>query len=56
VAARQLERLRAIAMAFLAARAAGGAEPACRFDVAEVTRSMDGLWSVRMHHAVQGGG
>jgi len=55
VDARKVERLRSIALAYLAERAAGGAEPACRFDVAEVRSGRDGLCSVRLHRAVHCG-
>jgi putative endonuclease len=52
---RKLERLRNIALAFLASRGAGGDEPACRFDVAEVLPGNDGLSTVRLHRGVGGG-
>ena len=54
VNARKLDRLRSVALAFLSARDAGGVEPACRFDVAEVHCDADGLSSVRLHSGVFG--
>ena len=51
VDARKQRRLVAIAQAFLAARQAGGEEPACRFDVAEVLTGPDGLMTVQLRHA-----
>ena len=54
VDARKLERLRSIALAYLSVRDAGGEEPACRFDIAEVRSGRDGLSSVRLHRGVQG--
>ena len=53
VDARKIERLRNVALAFLAARGAGGDEPACRFDIAEVRQDQNGLCSVRLHSGVQ---
>ncbi len=49
VDARKVERLRGVALAYLAARNGGGNEPACRFDIAEVRPDHDGLWTVRLH-------
>ena len=53
VDARKAARVRSVALAYLADRDAGGEEPACRFDIAEVRRGPDGLSSVRLHRAVQ---
>ena len=53
VDARKVERLRSIALAYLSVRDAGGEEPACRFDIAEVRSGRDGLSSVRLHRGVQ---
>ena len=50
---RKVRRLRNIALAFLAARGAGGDEPACRFDVAEVRLHRDGNSAVRLHSGIQ---
>ncbi len=50
---RKAARLRSIALAFLSARGAGGDEPACRFDVAEVFQGEDGLCRVRLQTGVQ---
>ncbi|HLJ54118.1 MAG TPA: YraN family protein [Chthonomonadaceae bacterium] len=50
---RKIERLRAIARSFLSARDAGGEEPACRFDVAEVRQGGDGLFAVQLHSGIQ---
>lgn len=55
VNARKQQKLIAVAGAFLAERAAGGAEPACRFDVAEVFIGADGLARVVLHRAAFGG-
>jgi putative endonuclease len=44
-------RLIAIAQAFLARQQAGGEEPACRFDIAEVFTDPDGLMRVQLHRA-----
>ena len=52
VDARKVERLWSIAQFYLSVRDAGGEEPACRFDVAEVLSGRDGLCSVRLHRAV----
>ena len=54
VDARKVERLRSIALAYLSARDLGGEEPACRFDIAEVTPDHDSLFTVRLHRAVIG--
>ena len=51
---RKLERLHNIAAAYLGQRGAGGEEPACRFDIAEVIPDGQGRYSVRMHRAVSG--
>lgn len=51
---RKADRLRSIALGFLAARAAGGEEPACRFDVAEVRLGQDGRYSVRLVRGILG--
>jgi len=53
VNARKSERLRAIALTFLAARGAGGDEPACRFDIAEVRPDGSDRWTVRLHTGIQ---
>ena len=55
VDARKMERLRNIALAFLGERNAGGNEPACRFDIAEVRSGPDGTYTVRLHHGMQSG-
>ena len=55
VDARKIERLRGIALAYLADRDAGGDEPACRFDIAEVCPDRNGNSSIRLHRAVAGG-
>jgi putative endonuclease len=52
VDARKSDRLRSIALAFLSARGAGGEEPACRFDVAEVMPGRDGTSRIRLHRGV----
>jgi putative endonuclease len=49
---RKQRRLYAIARAYLAEQEAGGEEPACRFDVAEVLIDPDGLMRVVLHRAV----
>ncbi len=41
-------RLLAVAQTYLALRAGGGEEPACRFDIAEVWLGADGLATVRL--------
>ncbi len=51
VDARKQSRLAAVARTFLGARNAGGAEPACRFDIAEVFVGADGLSRVLLHPA-----
>lgn len=51
---RKQRRLVEIAQAYLGRRAAGGAEPDCRFDVAEVEIGADGLASVLLRRAVFG--
>ncbi len=54
VDARKQRKLIAIAGAYLAQRDEGGEEPACRFDVAEVTAQPDGLCRVQLRRAVFG--
>ena len=51
VDARKQRRLIAIAQAFLADQQAGGEEPSCRFDVAEVRTGPDGSMSVELRRA-----
>ena len=53
---RKQKKLVAIAQTFLAERNAGGAEPACRFDVAEVFVGPDGLARVTLQRAAFGSG
>jgi putative endonuclease len=48
---RKQQRLAAVAQTFLGERAAGGAEPACRFDIVEVFVGADGLSRVVLHRA-----
>lgn len=48
VDARKRRRLLGAAQAFLAARSAGGEEPKCRFDVAEVTVAEGGALHVEI--------
>ena len=48
-------KLIAIAQAYLAERNAGGEEPNCRFDVAEVRVGGDGLATVTLQKAAFGG-
>ncbi len=48
VDARKRSRMLKTASAYLAQRSAGGAEPACRFDVAEVRMDPDGRATVRL--------
>ncbi len=54
VDARKRNRLIAIAQAYLAERGAGGEEPACRFDIAEVLLGVDGLARVNLRRAAFG--
>jgi putative endonuclease len=54
VDARKQSKLVAIAQAYLAARDAGGEEPACRFDIAEVFMGPDGLARVHLRRAAFG--
>lgn len=49
-------RVIATAQDYLAHRDGGGEEPACRFDVAEVTLEAEGLMQVELHCAVYGDG
>ncbi len=51
VDARKQKRLAAVAQTFLGERNAGGAEPACRFDIAEVFVGPDGLSRITLHRA-----
>lgn len=51
VDARKQRAIAAVAAYYLGARGAGGAEPACRFDVAEVLFGRDGLATVTLHKA-----
>jgi putative endonuclease len=51
---RKRQKLIVVAQAYLADRNAGGEEPACRFDVAEVFFGPDGLATVQMHRAFFG--
>ena len=51
VDARKQLRLASIAQTYLGERGAGGAEPNCRFDVAEVRLGSDGLSSITLHRA-----
>lgn len=51
VTARKRKRLTLTALRYLEERARGGAEPACRFDVAEVFFGADGLARVNVHRA-----
>ena len=44
-------KLATVAQTFLGERAAGGDEPACRFDVAEVFVGADGLSRIVLHRA-----
>lgn len=48
---RKQQRLTAVAQTFLGERAAGGAEPACRFDIVEVFVGADGLSRIVQHRA-----
>jgi putative endonuclease len=48
---RKQQRLAAVAQTFLGERAAGGDEPACRFDIVEVFVGADGLSRVVLHRA-----
>ena len=48
---RKQNKLTLIAQCYLGERNAGGEEPNCRFDVAEVRIGADGLASVTMHRA-----
>ena len=48
---RKQQRLVAVAQTFLGERAAGGQEPACRFDIAEVFVGPDGLSRIVLHRA-----
>src|ERR1051326_1955661 len=48
---RKQSKLTAIAQCYLGERDAGGAEPSCRFDVAEVVFGPDGLATVTLHRA-----
>jgi putative endonuclease len=54
VDARKRERLRTAAQVFLGERAAGGDEPACRFDVMEIFVGPDGLATVALRRAAFG--
>jgi putative endonuclease len=49
-------RLMAVANEFLEQYGAGGEEPACRFDVAEVRIDSRGLSQIELHRAVFGDG
>ena len=48
---RKQQRLAAVAQTFLGERAAGGEEPACRFDIVEVFVGADGLSRIVLHRA-----
>jgi len=48
---RKQARMAAVANTYIGIRAAGGNEPGCRFDIAEVRISSDGLASVSLHRA-----
>lgn len=48
---RKQQRLAAVAQIFLGERAAGGEEPACRFDIVEVYVGADGLSQIVLHRA-----
>jgi putative endonuclease len=48
---RKQQKLATVAQTFLGERAAGGEEPACRFDVVEVFVGADGLSRVVLHRA-----
>lgn len=54
VDARKRRRLVRVAQRFLSHRDAGGEEPACRFDVAEVTLCPDGLAKIELRRAFFG--
>ncbi len=49
---RKQEKLRLCALAYLGQREAGGDEPACRFDVAEVFLDSNGLSRIVMHPGI----
>lgn len=51
VNARKRQKLWAVAQAYLAERGMGGAEPSCRFDVAEVFVGGDGLARVALRRS-----
>lgn len=51
---RKQQRLIAVAQTFLGQREAGGEEPACRFDVAEVVFGPDRTAKVKLHRAAFG--
>lgn len=48
---RKQARILAVANTYLGMRAAGGDEPCCRFDIAEVRVQPDGFASVTLHRA-----
>jgi putative endonuclease len=54
VQTRKQQKILAAALYFLAERAAGGAEPLCRFDVAEVCIGPEGLGQIRLLHGAFG--
>jgi putative endonuclease len=54
VDARKQRRLIAVAQSYLAHRDAGGEEPACRFDVAEVFVGPDGLAQITLRRGAFG--